>query len=398
MKPGKHYALIIVAVAILIISSSLADAAPAEKKTPIKVGIVFDLSGAFAALGAGELHAVKMFFEEKGMQVAGRKIKLIVEDGATSPHVTLSKTKKLVEMDKVHLLIIGQDTASGYAVRNYIHKAGVPTVAIALGAGHTRGLYSPYFFRVSPSTYQYSYEPAKWWYNYGFKRVIYIAVDFAPTHEIFKAYKKGLEEVGGQIVQEVWVPLGITDFGPYIPKLKVAEADAILAIVWGVSSVRFIKQWAAYGQKGTIPIIGTGTVFDEGVSLPAMGLDAEGVYSLSFSCPSTDIPENKRFVKAYQNRTGKLPFLFAYIAYMVSDIAYQSIDKINGDVEDRDKVLKSLEKVEITTPMGAKAYFDEKHGMIWDMIFMQAKKTNGEVHLFEIGRIKGVKDPVKLFP
>jgi branched-chain amino acid transport system substrate-binding protein len=398
MKAHKHYILSSVITGILILSGFLSSDVLAKEKTPIKIGVVFDRSGPFAMLGETQLASLNMFFEEKKMEVAGRKIEIIAEDGATSPNITLSKVKKLVGMDKIHLLMIGQDTASGYAIRDYIHQNEVPTVAIALGAAHTRALYSPYFFRVSPSTYQYSYEPAKWWYNYRFKKIIYIAVDFAASREVYEGFKKGFEEVGGQIVQTVWVPLGITDFGPYIPQLKVAEADAVVAIVWGVASVRFIKQWAEYGKKGTIPILGFGTVIDEGVSLPAMGLDAEGAFSNSFTCPSTDIPENKRFVNAYKNRTGKLPDLFAYISYMVGEIAYQGMDRISGEVENKDNLLKALKNVKFTTPMGAKAYFDERNGMVWDMIFMQVRRTDGEVHLFEIGRLKDVKDPVELFP
>jgi branched-chain amino acid transport system substrate-binding protein len=301
-------------------------------------------------------------------------------------------------MDRVHLVILGQDSASGYAVRDFVHQNGVPTVALAMGAAHTRARYSPFFFRVTPSTYQYSYEPAKWWFNYGFKKIIYLANDIVPAREALEAYKKGLEEMGGEIVQVLWVPVGNTDFGPFIPQLKTDKADAIFVRIWGASAVRFIKQWVEYGKKGTIPLIGGGSTLDEGVSLPAMGLSAEGVFSSSYACPNTDVPENKRLVNGYKSRTGKMPSFLAYFAYMASQAAYEALDKINGEAENKDKLVTSLKNVRFTTPLGAKAYFDERNGMAVDMIFMQAKRTNGEVHLFEIGRIREVKDPVKLFP
>jgi branched-chain amino acid transport system substrate-binding protein len=339
-----------------------------------------------------------MFFEEKGMRVAGRKIELIVEDSATSPSITLTKVKKLVDMDKVHVVILGQDSASGYAVRDYIHQNAVPTVALAMGAAHTRARYSPYFFRVTPSTYQYSYEPAKWLFNYGFKRLIYLANDIVPAREALEAMKKGLEELGGEVVQVLWVPVGNTDFGPFIPQIKTDKADAIFIMVWGAAAVRFIKQWVEYGKKGTIPIVGGGSTLDEGTSLPAMGLSAEGVFSSSYACPSTDLPENKRFADAYKGRTGKLPSFLGYYAYMAAQAAYGAADKINGEAENKENLVKSLKEVRFTTPMGSKAYFDQRNGMAVDIIFMQARRTNGEVHLFEIGRIREVKDPVKLFP
>jgi branched-chain amino acid transport system substrate-binding protein len=398
MKLKKYYFLLIVAVSVLILNGFLVSSVLPQERRPIKIGITFDLSGPLASDGEAELPAVKMFFEEKAMKVAGRKIELIVEDSAASPNIALSKTKKLTEMDKIHLLIIGQDSASGYAVRDYVHQNRVPTLALALGAAHTRARYSPYFFRISPCTYQYSYGPAKWWCKYGFKKIIFLANDFAPAREVYEAFKRGLEEMGGQVVQVVWVPVGCLDFAPYIPELKVAQADAVVAVVWGVAGVRFFKQWAEYGKKGTIPVVGIGTTIDEDVKLPAMGLDVEGSFSSSFTCPTADVPENKKFTNRYKGRTGKLPSAFAYIAYMASEIAYQAMDRVNGEVENKDKLLKALKNVKFTTPMGAKAYFDERNGMAWDMIFMQARRADGEVHLYEIGRLKNVKDPIEVFP
>lgn len=398
MKSTKIYILPVIILPILMLSSMLASGAPAKEMAPIKIGFTLDLTGALSGNGEAQVGALKMFFEGKGMQVAGRKLELIIEDTASSPNVALTKTRKLVDMDRVQLLIIGINSTSGYAVRDYIHQNKVVTVATALGAAHTRDRFSPYFFRVTPSTYQYSYEPAKWWYNYGFKKTIYIANDMAPAREAFDGLKKGLEEVGGQVVQVVWVPVGNTDFAPYIPELNLAKADSVFVRVWSVSAIRFVKQWAEYEKKGTIPLIGGGATLDEGESLPPMGLAAEGAFSSSYSCPSTDIPENRKFVNAYKSRTGTLPSSIAYFSYMAAETAYQAMDTIKGDVENKDKLLKALENVKFTTPMGSKAYFDAKHGMPWDMIFMQARRTNGEVHLFEIGRIKEVKDPVDVFP
>ena len=396
MRWSKYIAFSILAMLIFEIVSL--DCAPAKEKPPIKIGVVYDLSGPEGGLGAAMLPAMKMAFEEKKMEVAGRKIELLVEDGASSAEVSLTKAKKLGTLDKVHLLLLGPNPVVGYAVRDYVHQARIPTLAITAGAAHSRKLFSPYFFRVQPSTYQHSYETAKWWYKYGFKKFIYVAVDFVATHEIIEAVKKGLGEMGGEIIQEVWAPITTTDWGPYLPKLKLAEADAVMAVVYGMTGVRFVKQWAEYGLKGKIPVIGDGSSLDEGVSLPAMGVDADGYFAMAGSCPSTDIPENKKFVESYKGRTGgKLPCILSYLACTSAAFAYQAMDKIHGDVEDADKLVKSLEKVELVAPMGSKVYFDKKHAMPIDYVFMKVKRTNGECHTFEIGRIT-VKEPYDLFP
>jgi uncharacterized tellurite resistance protein B-like protein len=74
------------------------------------------------------------------------------------------------------------------------------------------------------------------------------------------------------------------------------------------------------------------------------------------------------------------------------------MDKVKGNVEDKEKFLDALRKVNFTTPMGAKGYFDEKQGMVYDLLLMQVKKADGEYHNFEIDRLKGIRDPVNIFP
>jgi len=370
----------------------------AAEKEPIKIGLPFSLTGVMAKLGNSQLNAVKQFFEEKGMEVAGRKIQLIIEDDEAKPDVGLTKTRRLVQFEKVDLIIGYIHTGVGYAVRDFLHESGVPTLGMFSGARHSRDLFSPTVFRVCPSMFQQAYEPAKWWFKRGYKKINWIGADFAAPREAYQGFKKGLEEMGGKIVQEQWPNMAAADYGPYLANIKTGQADALIATMWGADPIRFVNQWAGYGLKGRIPIIGFTTFVDEGVTLPAMGVNAEGILSWYISCPQTDIPENKRFVEGYKSRYKGLPGHFSYFAYISAQAAYEAMEKIEGKVEDREKFLNALRKVAFITPMGGKAYFDEKQGMVYDFIFLEARKTDRECHLFEIGRIKDVKDPRDVFP
>jgi DNA-binding transcriptional regulator LsrR (DeoR family) len=71
---------------------------------------------------------------------------------------------------------------------------------------------------------------------------------------------------------------------------------------------------------------------------------------------------------------------------------------VKGNGTDKTKLRDALQKVEFTTPMGGRAFFDSKNAMVYDMIFREARRTNGECHLFEIGRLKNVKEPYEVFP
>jgi branched-chain amino acid transport system substrate-binding protein len=398
MRTKRQLLFISAATVILTLSVACAGWALAAEKAPIKIGLPFSLTGSMAKLGSSQLNAVKQLFEEKGMAVAGRKIQLITEDDEAKPDVGLTKTKRLVQFEKVNLIVGYLHTGVGYAVRDFLHESGMPTVAAFGGARHTRDMFSPYIFRVNPSMFQQTYEPSKWVFKRGYKKIIWVGSDFAAPHEGHQAFKKGFEEAGGKIVQEFWPTTGTTDFGPYLTAVKPDQAGAMVVAVWGADPVRFVNQWVEYGLKPRIPIIGVSTFTDEGVTLPGMGVNADGVLSWYVSCPQTNVPENKKFVEGYKKRYKELPGHFAYLSYYSAQAAYEAMNRVKGNMEDKEKFLDALRKIRFTTPMGYKAYFDEKQGMVLDFIFLEARKADGECHLFEIDRIKEVKDPYQVFP
>lgn len=403
MKKMRHFKIFCVVLVILALGMVTPAGAQTSSKRPIRVGVIFASTGFLAVQGISQINAVKQLFEEKGLQVAGRKIKLIFEDSGGKPDSGLMKTKKLVELDKVDFIVGYISSAVGYAIRDFVHGAKMPTLSTSAGARHSRDRFSPYFFRVTPSTFQYTYEASKWWYQHGYKgktykKVVWMGADFAASRESFIGFKKGFEGVGGKVIQDSWPALGTNDFGPYLSALKVDEADALVLAMWGSMPIRLVNQWVEYGLKKRLPIIGVASVTDEGTTLPGMGVNADGILSWYVSSPQTDIPENRKFVEGYRSRYKKFPGQYAYLSYISAQAAYEALLKVKGNIEDKEKFLEALRTVDYTTPMGGRARFDAKQGMVYDIIMLEARKTNGEAHIFEIGRIKDVKDPYDVFP
>ena len=401
MKSAKYIIFTIVAALIFTLGGMTIVCAQGGK--PIKIGVPYPLTGPQASQGIISKHAVTLLFEEKGMKVGNRKIELIFEDDEHKADVALLKDKKLVGFDKVDLILGHINTVCGYSVRDYLHENKIPTLLLAAGAKHSREGFSPWLFRVPPSTFQYSYEPAKWWYQKGYKgktykKAVFIGADSAAPREGGMAFKKGFEEVGGKVVQELWPPMGCPDYGPYLSAVKVDEADAIVDCMWAADAARFVKQWVDYGLNKRIPVIGLAATVDEVTSLPGMGVSADGLLAAYISCPQTDIPSNKKFVDAFKKRTGSLPPHYAYMSYSAAQAAYEALAKVKGNVENKESLREAIQKTSFNTPMGGKAYFDSKNGLVYDMIVLEARKTNGECHIFEIGRIKDVKDPYEVFP
>ena len=134
MKSGKYVWLLIIAAAILTFGTVLAGCAPAGEE-PIKIGLPFGKTGAHAVQGISEDNAARLFYEQKGLQVAGRPIKLIGGDTATNPAVALATTKRMVDFDQVHLIQGYISSAVGYGVSSYADESKTPMIGLFAGAG-----------------------------------------------------------------------------------------------------------------------------------------------------------------------------------------------------------------------------------------------------------------------
>ena len=95
---------------------------------PIKIGLLAPLSGAFSATGKDMVVGAELYLDEIGRQAAGRKIELIVEDSEGTPATALTKARKLVEQDRVHVLTGVLLSNIGYALIPPIERDKLPTL------------------------------------------------------------------------------------------------------------------------------------------------------------------------------------------------------------------------------------------------------------------------------
>ena len=140
-----------------------------------------------------------------------------------------------------------------------------------------------------------------------------VAMDYAFGWEQVGGFQRTFEEAGGQLVQKLWPPLGTTDFGPFLAQIK-RDADAVFAVMVAASALRFPKQYQDAGLKARLPLIGGGTTFDEFV-LPSLGDEAIGAITPLIYSAAIDTPVNRRFVKEYRTKYGKVPSYYSETCY-----------------------------------------------------------------------------------
>ena len=374
--------------------------APASAQKPaIKIGVADDYTGTLAAQGRDLLQSVKIFFDEKGLNVAGRKIELVTEDTRLDAATALAKTKKLVLDDKVHLLIGYHGSGDTLAIRDYVHQQSIPLITAAGAVELTRNLKSPYIFRVMSGNTQYGYPLGVYAAKQGYKKAILMGIDYVAAHQAGLVVKAGFEEKGGKVIDQGWSRWGTTDFSPYLAKIagKKGEVDVLLTCYWGPEAGRFFAQYGEYGLKGVIPVCAAGGV-DE-TALPGLGKHGIGIRHLYVYAATIDTPKNKKYVETFEKEMGRSPGGFGFIGYNSARIAWDALEKINGEVENTSKFLDALRKTDFKNELtGGRLRFDERQGMILDHYIMEIREVKGKIVNIVIETIPQVEDPVDKFP
>ena len=367
-------------VTLALVATCLLPAGTASaQKSPIKVGLILPETGPLAANGKDMANGMQLFFEEQGWRLAGREIKLITEDDEGKPPTGLAKARSLVESQGVHLLIGPLSAAVGYAVAPYVDAKKVPTIFPIVSAEDiTQRKRSPYIVRTGWTSAQPSHPFGKWAYdNLGYRKIAMIGYDFAFGWEVAAGFQRTFEEAGGQVVQKLWPPLGTADFAPYLAQLR-RDVDAIYAIFSGADALRFAKQYSEAGLKGKLALIGGGTFTDEHV-LRSMGDEVLGVVTALHYSAALPNPANKKFVQAYEAKYKQIPSYYSEGSYVAGLALKAALEATGGDIENTDKFLAALRRVDLTEAPRGPVRFDDYGNPIQNIYVRRVERVGGKL-------------------
>ncbi|HEV8343584.1 MAG TPA: ABC transporter substrate-binding protein [Candidatus Binatia bacterium] len=373
MRSG--FVIVIALALIALLGIPLAEA----QKGPITVGLLLPVTGVQAANGKDMVNGFQLFLDEQGGKLAGREVKLLIEDDESKPATGLTKLRGMVESQGIHILIGPLSAAVGYALRDYIDSKKFPAIyPIVSGEDITQRKRSPYIVRPGWSSAQPSHPFGKWVYdNLKYRRIAMAGFDFAFGWEVAGGFQRTFEEAGGQVVQKLWSPLGTSDFGPYLAQLK-RDVDAVYAVFSGADALRFAKQYQETGLKTRFPLIGGGTFTDEHV-LRSMGDEVLGVTTALHYSAALATPGNKKFAEAYEAKYKQVPSYYSEGTYVAGLQLKRALEAIGGDAENAERLIGALRKVELAeTPRGP-IRFDEYGNPIQNVYVRKVERVGGRL-------------------
>src|SRR6476646_1791364 len=212
--------LLCVALALPLLANAQAE--------PIRIGFLTVRTGPLAAGGKQMEQGIQLFLKERNNTIAGRKVELIIADTGGNPAGAKTKAQELVERDKVQVIIGPLAAFEALAIDDYIRQVQVPVISPSAAAEDlTQRKPNPWFVRAVGTSAQPSHPMGEYAAKeLKYKRVAIIADDFAFGHEIAAGFQRAFEDNGGKVVQKLWSPLNVADYGSYIGQIN-PNVDAV---------------------------------------------------------------------------------------------------------------------------------------------------------------------------
>ena len=381
---GFSIRLLLLLAALTVLSSE----AFAQKEN-LRVGFLTVRTGPLAAGGRQMEEGINLLLKERNYAFAGRKVDIIFADTAGQPALARTKTQELVEREKVHVIIGPLATFEALAIDGYMLESKTPLVTPTSAAQMdlAQQKKSDYVIHV----YGTAAQPMHVLGDYaakklGLKRITTIADDFTYGHEGAAGFHHVFEDDGGKIVQKLWPPLNVADYGSYVGQIK-PNIDGVYAGFAGSNPLRFLRTYKEYGLAK--PVFGNPTLVDEGI-LKNMGDEALGVYSASWYTVDRDTPDNKRFVQAIQAEYKATPGFYTAGTYTAGLWLEEAMKEVKGKFEDKAAFVKALHNVRLNHgPMGP-IRLDEYGKPILSIYVRKVERKNGQLVNTTIETVKDV--------
>jgi len=343
----------------------------------MRLGLMTVKTGPLASGGIDMERALVQYLKEHNNTLAGRKVELFVGDSGGVPAQSRTKTQELVERDRIQIMIGPLDTASALATDDYIRQAQLLTLSVAAAEDMTQRKPNPWFTRGTSTSSQCSMPLADYCAKtLKMKRMVVIADDIAYGHEMCAGFMRVFEDAGGKVVQRMFPPLTVPDYGTYLAQLKT-NVDGIFLGFAGSNGFRFLRQMNEYGLIKKVTPVGGMTALDEAV-LRNMGDEALGIVTSCWYSAEIENPINQKFVSAFRNEWKYDPGFYAAATYTEAAVLDATLQAIKGNIEDKAAFMKTVRSIKVDTCRGP-VQFDQYGNVVGNIYIRKVERKDGRL-------------------
>lgn len=339
----------------------------------IHVGFLSPLTGPIADAGTEMQEGWDLYWEVHGNQVGDITIETTVEDSAGDPDTALTHAERLVEREGADLIVGPLAANTALAVSDYTYAQGVPNLhPVASADALTQGAYDELTMRVgSMAGSQTNFPGGNWAYEEGHRTAITLCPDYAFGWDSCAGFVRTFTEAGGEIVDQLWSPLGTQDYSSYVTQMQNADVDmAYIAMPGGSDGPNFLRTFNEFGLADELPILTNNSALDQ-PTLQDLGGDVEGLHSVAYYAEGLDDPATQEFLEAYEDNEGRLPSQNVSGGWVTAMVLARTLEATGGEFTGEELIAEARESLLEDTPYGPVS-FDDYNNLV------------GSVHIREV--------------
>ena len=382
----QQASVLAVAPAIAALTPGIAHAQAAK----LRVGFMLPYTGTYASLGTAITQGFNLAMAESGDKVGGRDIEYFTVDDESEPAKATDNANKLVQRDKVDVLI--GTVHSGVVMAMVKVAKDNETLLLIPNAGAnaaTGGQCAPNVFRTSFSNWQPAHPMGKVMYDRGHRKVVTLTWKYGAGEESIGSFKEGFTAAGGTIVKEMYLPFPNVEFQPLITEIASLKPDAVFVFFAGAGAVKFVKEYAAAGLKEKVPLYATGFLTDG--TLEAQGTAAQGLLTTLHYADGIESQRNKQFRYAYGKKYGVQADVYAVQGYDTGLLLAAGMNAVKGNFGDKAALYGAMEKAKIDSPRGTWT-MSKAHNPVQDIYL---RRVEGNSNLVVGVAWKALADPAR---
>lgn len=364
-----------IAICLVLVCAVTVFAAGQE---PVKIGVMYALSGPLGVLGTDQAKVSKIAADQinKDGGILGRPVELLIRDDEASPSTAARVARKLVIEDKVNFIVGANGSPAGMSVAEVASR--FKTLYLSAGGAMTELMTGKncnrYTFRINHSGAQFYRANAAYVASTfpDVKTVAGINPDYSYGHEMWDGFtselKKKKPEV--QVVPGVFVPMAEKDYTNYIASVVDKKPDLVYSVLWSGSGVAFVKQAKPYGMFDKSRFFLAAAALT--TAMTTLGNDMVRMWGSEPEDWQMDNPMNKRMVTDWMKESGgKPPHAYMGHSYATLFILKQVIERVKSF--DTEKVIASLEGGTFDTPWGKMTIRKGDHQAMGKIFIGEAK-------------------------
>ena len=343
----------------------------------IRVGFMLPYTGTFAQLGVAIENGFMMALAEQGGKLGGREIEFFKVDDESSPPKGIENATRLVQRDKVDVLIGTVHSGVQMGIHKVARESGVLNIIPNAGVHvATRAQCAPNVYRASFTNSQPTLALGKPMMDRGHKKAVWISWNYAAGDEAFEGFEKSYTAAGGTIVKKLGLPFPNVEFQALLTEIASLQPDAVACFFAGGGAAKFLRDYAAAGLNKNIQLYGSGFL-TEGV-LQAAGPSADGVLTTMHYSDSLDTSRNKQFRLDYAKTFKAQPDVYAVQGYDSGLLLIKGANAVKGDLSNKKALYAAMDGAVIDSPRG-KWTMSPSHNPIQDMYLRRVENKENKV-------------------